>query len=230
MALSVTRCAIAMILAGVSAGAAAQAWSPQKIVEVVASSVPGGSNDNTARTLERVLVAHKLVNSTLTVVSKPGGGGNIAYTYVSQRAGDPHYLQVTTSALLSNHIIGSSTLSPADFTPIAHVSSGRMRVVGVGAPQRLGGALAIAPTWREQGVDFVYGSWRSIFAPKGLTPAQVAYWENTLRNVTETAEWKADLEKNYWTDDFVTGAQLRKNLEQEYAYTRSVLVDVGLAK
>ena len=301
-------------------------WQPQRNVEIVAASAPGGSNDNTARTLERVLAANKLVPSTLTVVNKPGGGGSIAHTYVSQRSADPHMLGIVTSGLLSNHIVGSSALTVADFTPIAsllndyvvfavsaasplktgrdlaerlrkdprsvtlgfanaygssrhiaagllikalggnprelkpvvfkgsaeaitamlgghidlvvigavnavaHVGVGRMRVLAVAAPQRLTGALAAVPTWKEQGVDVAYGSWRAVFGPKGLTPAHVAYWETALRKATQSPEWKADLEKNYWSDDFVTGAALRKDLEQEYAATRAVLVDIGLAK
>jgi putative tricarboxylic transport membrane protein len=317
-------CSVA--LAVVSAGAAAQAWSPQKNVEIVAASVPGGSNDKTARTLEHILSSGKFVSSTITVVNKPGGGASIAHAYVAQRAGDPHYLLIGSSGIFTNHLIGVSTLTLADFTPIAelvqdyvlfgvntnsplktardlaermkkdprsltigfanafgstrhiaaglfmkalggnprdlkvvvfkgsaeaitaalgghidvvvigagnavvHVAGGRMRVLGVGSPHRLPGILASAPTLKEQGIDLVNGSWRGIFGPKGLTPAQVAYWENTLRKVTESAEWKADLEKNLWTDHFVTGAELRKDLEQEYAATKAVLMDLGLAK
>ena len=313
-------------LALVSTAATAQAWSPQKNVEIVAASAPGGSNDNTARLLERIFTSGKLVNTTVTVVNKPGGGASIAHAYVAQRAGDPHYLLIASSGILSNHIIGVSALTPADFTPIAylvedyvlfavstnspmksgrdlvermkkdprsisigfanafgssrhiaaglfmkalggnprdlkpvvfkgsaeaitavlgghidlvvigagnavaHVANGRMRVLGVGAPRRLTGALASASTWKEQGVDLVHGSWRGIFGPKGLTPPQLAHWENTLRKATETPEWKADLEKNFWTDHFVTGAQLKKDLDQEYAATRAVLADIGLAK
>lgn len=324
--MNMTRCVIAVVLATVCAATAAQSWSPQKNVEIVAGSVPGGSNDNTARTMERILLAHKLVNTTLTVVNKPGGGGSIAYTYISQHPGDPHYLGVSSINLLTNAITGASTLRPPDFTPIAslyndyavfavnvnspiktgkeladrlrkdpkslaigfanafgssrhiasalfmkelggnardlkvvvfkgsaeaitallgghldvvvagavnanaHVAGGRMRVVGAAAPQRLGGQLAGAPTWKEQGVDLVYGNWRAILAPKGLTPAQVSYWENALRRMTETAEWKADLEKNHWTHDFVTGAQLNKDIEREYAYLKTLLADLGLAK
>jgi putative tricarboxylic transport membrane protein len=117
--MKLTRYLIALALAGASAGIAAQAWSPQKNVEIVAGSAPGGSNDKTARTMERVLAANKLVPTTLTVVNTPGGGGSIAYTYVSQRPGDAHYLAIGSSNLLSNHIVGSSTLTYHDFTPIA---------------------------------------------------------------------------------------------------------------
>ena len=316
----------AMVIAAASAGAAAQAWSPQKNVEIVAGSAPGGSNDKTARAMERILLAGKLVPTSLIVVNKPGGGGSIAYTYVSQRPGDAHYLYIASSGLLTNHIVGASSLSHADFTPIAllyedaavfavraespiktgkdladrlkkdprsvvvgfanafgssrhmaaallmktlganardlkpvvfkgsaeaitamlgghidvvvagavnaivHVAAGQMRVIGVAAPQRLSGPLAIAPTWKEQGVELVYGNWRGIFAPKGLSPAQVAYWENALRRMAETPEWKADLEKSYWTENFVTGAPLHKEIEQDYTYLKTTLVDLGLAK
>jgi putative tricarboxylic transport membrane protein len=324
--MKISRLFCSVALAVVSAGAAAQAWSPQKNVEIVAASVPGGSNDKTARTLEHILSSGKFVSSTITVVNKPGGGASIAHAYVAQRAGDPHYLLIGSSGIFTNHLIGVSTLTLADFTPIAelvqdyvlfgvntnsplktardlaermkkdprsltigfanafgstrhiaaglfmkalggnprdlkvvvfkgsaeaitaalgghidvvvigagnavvHVAGGRMRVLGVGSPHRLPGILASAPTLKEQGIDLVNGSWRGIFGPKGLTPAQVAYWENTLRKVTESAEWKADLEKNLWTDHFVTGAELRKDLEQEYAATKAVLMDLGLAK
>src|SRR3990172_9455448 len=106
-------------LVAASASALAQAWSPQRNVEIVVGSAPGGSNDKTARQVERILTEKKLVNATLTVVNKPGGGSSIAFTYVNQRAGDGHTLLIGTTALLSNHIVGLSKLSYQDFTPIA---------------------------------------------------------------------------------------------------------------
>ena len=317
---------MALLLAAMSVFAAEPAWSPRKNVEIVAASAPGGSNDNTARLIERVLSANKLVAATITVVNKPGGSGTVAHTYVVQRAGDPHTLGIITSAIVANQINGLSSISAADFTPIAmltndyvvfavsaasaiktgkdlteklkanarsvsigvpsafgtsrhiaagllikslggnprdlkpvvfkgsaeaipamlgghldlvvigagnavtHVEGGRMRVIAVAAPQRLTGALANVPTWKEQGIDLSYGAWRAMMGPKGLTAAQIAYWENALRKVTETPEWKADLEKNYWTEEFITGAELRKEIESDYAATKAVLVDLGLAK
>ena len=66
--------------------------------------------------------------------------------------------------------------------------------------------------------------------PRGLTPAQIATWEAVLRKVVESPEWKEDLAKNYWSDDFSTGAQLKKDLAQDEAAMRLVLVELGLAK
>ncbi|HET7595622.1 MAG TPA: tripartite tricarboxylate transporter substrate binding protein, partial [Burkholderiales bacterium] len=96
-------------------------WSPQRNVEIVVGSAPGGSNDKTARSVERVLVDNKLVNVPLTVVNKPGGGSSIAFTYVQQHPGNPHILLVGTTALLTNHITGRSKIHHSDFTPIAEL-------------------------------------------------------------------------------------------------------------
>ncbi len=305
---------------------AQQTWSPSRNVEIVVGSAPGGSNDKTARSVERAIVEAKLIPTSLTVVNRPGGGSTIAFAYVRQKKADPHTLLVGTTALLSNHIVGTSTISYDDFTPIAslfndyvvfavnanspiktgkdliaklkenpqsvsiafattlgshnhiaagllaksigvnarnlkaiafkgsaeaitqvmgghidlvttaagnvanHVAEGRLRVIGVSSPKRFPGALAAVPTWKEQGANLVYGGWRSIMGPRDLTPAQIAYWEGVLRKVTETKEWKDDLEKNYWSDDFVGSAQFRKDLAKDYADMKSVLVDIGLAR
>lgn len=318
---------LAALLALAPGSGTAQGWTPQKNVEIVAGSAPGGSNDKTARAMERILSASKLVPTTLTVINKPGGGGSIAYTYVSQRASDAHYLAIGSSNLLSNHIVASSTLTHHDFTSIAqlyedyavfavrtespiktgkdladrlrkdpgkvvigfantfggsrhvaagllvkavgsnvrdlrpvvfkgsaeaitallgghievvvvgaantvaHVGAGTMRVIGVAGPQRFAsGVLATAPTWREQGPDVVYGNWRAIYGPKGLTAPQLRYWEDALRRMSDTKEWRADLEKNYWTPVFVVGDKLRAEIERELAYLKTILAELGLAK
>ena len=112
----------------------------------------------------------------------------------------------------------------------AHLAEGRLRVIGISADKRFGGAFANVPTWKEQGADLVYGGWRAIIGPKGLTPAQVAYWEGVLKKVTENPDWKADLAKNYWSDDFVTSAQFSKDIAKDYADIKAVLTEIGLAK
>src|SRR4026209_1231384 len=110
---------VAAMLACATLTAGAQSWSPQKNVELVVPNPPGGSNDKTARTVERILVGSELIPSTLSVVNKAGGGGSIGYTYVHQHAGDPHYLVVAGPALLTNHITGASKLHHTDLTAVA---------------------------------------------------------------------------------------------------------------
>jgi tripartite-type tricarboxylate transporter receptor subunit TctC len=51
-----------------------------------------------------------------------------------------------------------------------------------------------------------------------------------LRKVVDTADWKNDIEKILAVGDFLTGAPFRKDLEKEYADTKAVLVDMGMAR
>jgi putative tricarboxylic transport membrane protein len=318
---------LAAVLMSVTAAMAAaqQQWSPQRNVELVVPNPPGGSNDKTARTIERVWTTNKILPTTLSIMNRSGGGGSIAYTHVAQQTGNPHYLVVAGPALLTNHITGASTLQHTDLTAVAslfndytvyvvsaasdiktgkdlaarlrkdpksiaigfspllgshnHIAAGllmkaiggnardlkvvaykgsadampnlmgghidlittaagnvaplmgtgKLRIVGISADKRLP-ALADVPTLKEQGIDVLFGAWRGIFAPKGLTPQQVAYWEGALKKATEAPEWKDDLQKNVWADAFLGNQAFTKDLEQDYKEMRSVLQDLGLAK
>jgi putative tricarboxylic transport membrane protein len=136
------RTLIGLALLGFGIAGWAQGWAPQKNVEIVVTSAPGGSNDKTARTVERILTAHKLVATSLTVVNKPGGGGRLAFAYVDQHAGDPHYLLIGTTGLLTGHIMGTSKMSYMDFTPIASLFNDYVVfTVNASSPVRTGNDL-----------------------------------------------------------------------------------------
>ena len=94
-------------------------WQPPKNIEIVVPSAPGGSNDKTARSIEHVIQDKRLLNATLTVVNKPGGGNAMTMNYLNLHMGDAHYLMIGTPTILTNHIIGASALNYTDFTPVA---------------------------------------------------------------------------------------------------------------
>ena len=63
-------------LAGLCATAQAQSpWQPDKPVEFVVGSGPGGGNDRTARVLQKIWQENKWLQN-VTVVNKVGGGGD----------------------------------------------------------------------------------------------------------------------------------------------------------
>ena len=101
------------------AGSACAQWKPHNPVEIVVASGPGGGMDKTARTIQVILRERKIVDIPLNVVNKAGGGGSIGWAYLSQHPHDAHYLAIGSPALLTNHITGKSTVSHADFTPLA---------------------------------------------------------------------------------------------------------------
>jgi len=321
------RARVVMIALLLNAGMAHAAdWKPERPVEIVAMSGPGGANDVIARTLQRVMQQKKLVDAPMTVVSKVGAGGVIAWSYLNQHAGDGGYISVSPINLLIEHVLGASPITYTDITPIAqlfneyvafavkaesplrggrdvvdklkadpgsvtfavaaslggsnhiatmvalksagvdvkklkfvvftsgvqsltnvmgghvdvavvpvsgvvsHVTAGRLRVLAVSAAKRLGGSFSSVPTWKEQGADSVFSSARGVIGPKGMTAAQIAYWENVLARVVESDDWKKDLENNYWEGQFLTSADTRKLLKTQYDQYKSVLIDVGLAR
>jgi putative tricarboxylic transport membrane protein len=114
---------------------------------------------------------------------------------------------------------------------IPHVKAGTLRVLGISARERRGGPAASIPTLREQGIatDGV-AAWRGLHGAKGLTPAQLGFWEETLARVLEGAEWKAFLEENDLASQFLRSRDFARYLEGEYATTKAVMADVGMAK
>ncbi len=106
----------------------------------------------------------------------------------------------------------------------------QVRIIAVSSPQRLPGELKDVPTWKEQGADAVVAQWRVLIGPKGMTPAQVGYWEGVMRRMMEVEEWKAELATNFWSANFQTGAETRKFLDPDYADAKAFLTELGLAK
>ncbi|OGA38536.1 MAG: hypothetical protein A3G24_12235 [Betaproteobacteria bacterium RIFCSPLOWO2_12_FULL_62_13] len=110
---------IAGVLAACPMFGYAQGWKPEKPVEIIIGTSPGGPQDRQGRLLQRVLQARKLVEQPVTVVNKPGGGGAVGLVYIAQHPGDGHFMQIVAQSLLSNHITGRSKMTYTDFTPLA---------------------------------------------------------------------------------------------------------------
>jgi putative tricarboxylic transport membrane protein len=130
-------------------------------------------------------------------------------------------------ALLGGHVdVAASTFG----TVLPHLQSGRVRVIGVSAPQRLTGELAAVPTWTEQGAKAVFSSWRGMAGARGMTEAQVSYWESALAALAETDEWKKDVEKNHRSAQFLGSRASRGYWDAQYAELETALGELGLAK
>lgn len=97
----------------------AQGWKPERNVELIVPATAGGSLDYTGRTVHRLWEELKLVPVSSTVANRAGGGHAVAYTFLNQRAGDPHFLSITSSTILTSHINGRLALTYTDFTTLA---------------------------------------------------------------------------------------------------------------
>ena len=96
--------------------------------------------------------------------------------------------------------------------------------------ERLPGFFASIPTWREQGADSVVSNWRGVFGPRGMSAAQVAYWENVFQRTVETADWKNEMVVLNGLAEFMGAARLKKYLEEDYADIKAFLIDLEMVK
>ena len=308
------------------APALAQSWKPEKPVEIVIGTSPGGPQDRTGRLLQKILQEQKLVAVPINVVNKPGGGGAIGLTYLGQHPGDGHYLMVNSVTLFTNNITGRTPLSYNDFTPVAvigaeyvgvavladsaiktgrdladrlrkdpsslsvsigtafgnathisyalamkaagvdirklktvvfnsggdamtallgghvdamasapstllqHIKAGKVRMLAVVAPKRLSGDFAGIPTWKELGIDVTFELWRGLAGPKGMSRAQIQYWDDVLGRMARTEEWKQQLALFDMEDVYRGSAETARYWKAENEEVKSVLTELGLAK
>jgi putative tricarboxylic transport membrane protein len=128
---------IIMLFSGVAF--AATAWKPEKPVEFIVATAPGSGVDATARTIQNILQAEKLVTVPIIVVNKPGGGATVGMQYLGQHDRDGHKLLIQTSTGLLTAAAGTLPLNYFEFTPIANlISEPIITTVRAESPMRTG--------------------------------------------------------------------------------------------
>lgn len=132
----------------------------------------------------------------------------------------------TITAVMGGH---ADLLITSVSTSVPHITAGKMRGLAVSSTKRLGGALAAVPTWQELGFASS-GSWKGIMAPKGITPAQIAYWEDIIRKTAQSDELKQYAEKNQWIIEFKGSAETRKWMDEEFSALKTTMTELGLVK
>jgi len=304
----------------------AQTWQPEKAIEIVVPTTPGGGIDRTARLLQKIIQEGGLAGVPVTVTNKPGGGGAVSLVYLNQHAGDAHFVAINSPNLIANDLNGRGAVKYREVTPLANlfseytvvavrtesplktgrdfveslrrdpqslavstpttlgsvnhlsfalvakaagvdprklkavvlgsggdavtallgghidahtgtpssvvrmVQGGKVRALAILAPKRIGGPYADTPTWTELGYKAVMDTWRGVIGPKGLTPAQIAWWDGVLAKAVASPVWKEALEQNTWEANYLNSAQTRKQFDAEYAEYRTILGDLGMIK
>ena len=304
----------------------AQSWKPNRTIEIIVGSGPGGGADLTGRLIQKQMQGDLAGGVPVSVINKTGGGSALSYAYLNQHAGDAHYIALSLQPLLTGPMLRAGQMSYTDMTPIAHLlneyvgfavradsplkaardvverlrkdpaslsfavstalagsnhlatvlalkkagvdiqklrivvmagagdsiagvlgghidvaassaagmmshlQSGKLRSIAVSGPQRLAGAFADVPTWKEQGIDSVYANWRGAVGAKGLSNAQIAYWDTVLAQITSTAEWKQSLTRLLQDPVYLNSQDTRRYLDAQHQELRGVLMELGLAK
>jgi putative tricarboxylic transport membrane protein len=131
------------------------------------------------------------------------------------------------TAVLGGHVDAHSGTTSS---VIRLVESGKVRVLGIAAPKRLGTPYENTPTWTEQGYRVVMDTWRGVIGPRGMTREQIAFWNGVLAKAVTTDTWKQALKANSWEANYLDSEGTKKLFDADYAEYRSILGELGLLK
>ena len=172
---------------------------------------------------------------SISLGSSRGSTTHFLVALIAKSGGvDPRKLKVLTfggaadsmTSLMGGHI---DMASLAFDNMVAHHKAGTLRIIGVASARRMP-ALPDVPTIREQGVDVVQGGWTLIVGARGLSPAQLDYWENLLERTANHPAWKKSIEGDNGEWLFMKSQPAREFLKKEYDTDRALLVELGMAK
>lgn len=133
----------------------------------------------------------------------------------------------TTTAVLGGHV------DVAMATPTStwrHVQGGKLRMLAVSSPKRLVGEFASVPTWHELGTPATSANWRAAVGPRGLSAAQIAWWDRSLAAMVRSPEWLQAVERNQWEDEYLNSADTLRFFQAEYRHLEALLTELGDAK
>jgi putative tricarboxylic transport membrane protein len=99
-----------------------QEFKPNKSIEVVVHTGPGGGSDLFARAIADLLQKEKLVSQRLQVVNKSGGGSAVAMSYLAEKKGETHTIGFFTGVWITNPLTtAEANVTLKDLTPIARL-------------------------------------------------------------------------------------------------------------
>lgn len=131
------------------------------------------------------------------------------------------------TALMGGHV---DVYACAVDAAVAHMQAGRVRALAIGSEKRLRDEVSAVPTWREQGFNVLASDIRFIVAPRGISDAQIAFWDDVFAKTVQSEEWKKFDASGYSVPFYLNSRESAKYLEARYNQYRAVLTDLGIAK
>lgn len=148
-----------------------------------------------------------------------GNNDHVQLANIEKRTGTQfNYVSFDSGGQVMTNVLGgqldSALANPSE--AFEQMRAGRVRALGVSAPQRLKD-MADVPTWKEGGVDYVVAQFRGVAGPKNLPADVVAYLEEVFKRITESPEWKTEyLDKYQQVHGYQNSADFTKFMDQVF--------------
>jgi putative tricarboxylic transport membrane protein len=163
-----------------------------------------------------------------------GGADHIVAALVTQASGaDPSKVNYVAhsgggeslAAILGNHVnVGINSVS--EFIP--QVQGGKLKIIGVSSEQRVPGVDA--PTFKEAGLDIVFGNWRAVLATPGISEAEKSKLVAAIDKMAKSEAWQAKLKERGWQENYLSGAPFAEFLASEQKRLTEILRTVGIGQ
>lgn len=173
---------------------------------------------------------------TLGVAPALAAGTHIAIAKAALAAKvDPSALRIvpySTSGNVMTDLVGGhiDLMASTPINVLPQLQDGLIKPLAITAPERLGGALAQVPTFKEHGSDAIFGNWRGLVGPARMSAEQIAYWDGILARLVQMPEWKKEVSEQQSVDNYMPSAQSKAFLEQEHAQLSDTLKQLGFSK
>jgi putative tricarboxylic transport membrane protein len=183
-----------------------ETWQPQRTVQLVAGTPPGGGLDRVARALEKALTAAKLLDVPVEVVNVPGDGARRAWTdCVDKHPGDGHVLGISSPNLTTDYLAGIASFEHGRYTPIATLVTEYIAfAVATNSPWKTGAdmlaALARAPRDVKVALSTALGNPNHVALAKltrqaggDINAPVIRVFDTALDAVADVIEGRADV-------------------------------------
>ncbi|WP_233568844.1 tripartite tricarboxylate transporter substrate binding protein [Kocuria soli] len=124
-------------------------------------------------------------------------------------------------------ITGTADAATSGYQDVAdQIESGRLKALGLAAPQRMDGVDI--STLSEQGYEVDLANWRAIVAPPGISDEERENLTELVRETIETPEWQNAVDRNSWTENYLDGPELETFLNDERTRIAGLYEEMGV--
>lgn len=186
------------------------------------------------KTIDDFVNAARAKPGQLTVGGTNTNGEDHIFTYLFEQAAKIKVKYVpfnsggeVTAALMGGHV-DAGVMNPNEI--VAQTEAGKARNLAVASRKRLADAADV-PTFAEKGYEFYWEQMRGVAGTANMPHEAVAWWQQTLKKVTETKKWQETyIKRNLLTPTAWVGEEANKYLDGLNSKYEQALIGLGAIK